>query len=302
MSNIDGILVIDKPEKITSFKVVYEIKKYLNIKKVGHMGTLDPMATGVLPIMLGRATKALDLIKNSEKKYVAKIKFGISTDTQDITGKIIKKSKEIVKYSDLCEALTEFTGEIFQVPPMYSAVKKNGKKLYELARKGQTIYREKRKIKIDEIEILDFNTKNQEATIKVSCLKGTYIRTLCSDIGDKLKVGAAMSELRRIHSNGFSIDGSLSLDQALKDIKDGSIFQKIIKVESLFMEYPKIEISQKHCIRFKSGASLYLSRLGENNVFVDKQKYRLYSEGDFIGLGEVNLTRGEMSVFKLFKV
>ncbi len=300
--SIDGILAIDKPEKITSFKAIYMVKKYLGIKKVGHMGTLDPMATGVLPIMLGKATKALDLIKNNNKKYITKLKFGISTDTLDITGKILKTSNKNASKDDLEEIIKKFKGNILQTPPMYSAIKKDGVRLYELARKGQTIEREKREICIDEIKILNFDTKNQEAALMVSCSKGTYIRSLCADIGDALGCGATMHFLRRIESNGFKLEQCLQLEDIPRKIETGEINKIIIDIPNLFIDLDRIDVSLKQSIRFKNGGGLMLSRLKNFKSWQDGAKFRVYEDNEFIGLGVVNLNKEELSVLKLFNL
>lgn len=296
----DGILVIDKPENITSFKAVSMVRKYLNVKKAGHMGTLDPMATGVLPIMLGKATKVLDLIKNNNKKYITKLKFGISTDTQDITGKIIKNENKNICIGDIEKIIKNFIGDIFQTPPMYSAIKKNGVRLYELARKGQIIDVEKRKICINEIKILNFDNKNQEATLMVSCSKGTYIRALCSDIGEKLECGATMSFLRRIESNGFGLDKSLSLEDVSEAVKSGEINKKIVSIPDLFKELGEINISLKQSVRFRNGGGLMIDRLKSTKTLKNGEKFKIYKENEFIGLGIVNLDKNELSVYRLF--
>lgn len=300
--NLDGILVIDKPEKITSFKAVSMVKKYLGMKKVGHMGTLDPMATGVLPIMLGRATKVLDLIKNNNKKYITKLKFGISTDTLDITGEILKTCNKNVSNADLEEIIKKFRGNIFQTPPMYSAIKKDGVRLYELARKGQTVEREKREICIDEIEILNFDGKNQQATLLVSCSKGTYIRSLCADIGEELKCGATMCFLRRIESNGFKLEQCLQLEDIPKKIETGEINKIIIDIPRLFSDFGRIDITSRQSIRFKNGGGLMLSRLKNTKTWQDGTKLRVYENNEFAGLGVVNLDKQELSILKLFNL
>ena len=297
--NTNGILIVDKPCGITSFGVVSFIKKCFHIKKVGHMGTLDPMATGVLPIMLGKATKVLDLVKNNNKKYIAKIKFGISTDTQDTTGEILSRSKKAVNYSEFNSAINNFIGEIYQIPPMYSAIKKNGVKLYELARRGETTEREKRKVSIDSIKIIEFDAKGQEATIAVNCSKGTYIRTLCNDIGSLLGCGAAMSYLRRVESNGFKVEESLSLNEIENLIKSGGISEKIISISSMFSNLKNIFITPKQKIRFKNGGGLSLDRLSGIERWEDRAKYSVYESDEFIGLGIADLGEKKLLVYKL---
>lgn len=297
--SLDGIIIIDKPKDITSFRVVSVVRKSLGVKKVGHMGTLDPMATGVLPIMLGKATKTLDLIENHKKKYIASVKFGIETDTQDITGKITRRYDKKIKYGELQQVLIKFIGEIFQTPPMYSAIKKNGVRLYELARKGECIEREKRKIHIGNIDIKDFDEEKQEAKILVDCSRGTYIRSLCSDIGKALSCGATMTDLRRLESNGFSIDKSLTIEEFLECAQEKKIENMIIPIESLFESLEEIHITPGQAVRFKNGAGLLLSRIRGNLKWRDKDKYRIFDGDKFLGLGIVNSNKNELSVFKI---
>lgn len=298
--SLDGVIAIDKPEGMTSFKVVSWVRRKLKIKKVGHMGTLDPMATGVLPIMLGKATKALDLIENHRKKYMATIKFGISTDTQDITGNIVKHSDKIVDYDMLSESVDKFIGEVYQIPPMYSAIKKNGVKLYELARKGETIKREKRKIFIDSIGIVDFSDDKQQATILVVCSRGTYIRTLCADIGEALGCGGTMTSLRRIESNGFTINDCFSLSKFMELDKMEEIENKLMPIESLFCHFKRVNVTERQSTRFKNGGGLMLDRLKGDDAWINSSKHSVFQDNNFIGIGIVNADKNELSVFKLF--
>ena len=298
--SLNGVIIVDKPKDITSFGVVSFIKRELKIKKVGHMGTLDPMATGVLPIMLGKATKALDLITNHTKKYEAEIKFGLVTDTQDITGNVLRKNDKKVDYKTFINVAGKFIGEIEQVPPMYSAIKKNGVKLYELARKGETIDRDKRKIFINNIDIVNFDEKEQRATIVISCSRGTYIRTLCADIGESLECGAAMSSLRRLESNGYILDDCLSLDEIIKLNKSGDIESKIIPIESIFEDLEKVNITEKQSVRFQNGGELLLERLRNYFPWIDNSTIKVFQDNIFIGLGRVDISKGVMSVYKIF--
>jgi tRNA pseudouridine55 synthase len=214
---MDGILVIDKPQGLTSFGVVARIKKCINKQKVGHCGTLDPLATGVLPLLLGKATKALPFLPDTRKEYIANFQFGITTDTQDITGRIlnfIKNSDKVfANKKEVLEILNEFIGDSLQIPPMYSALKHNGKRLYELARKGITVEREARSINISKIKLLEFSEIDGNGKLLINCSKGTYIRTICHDLGEKLGCGAVLTALRRIKSSGFTIDQSIPLKQ-----------------------------------------------------------------------------------------
>ncbi len=225
---MDGILVVNKPSGITSHDVVDFIRRKFNIKRVGHAGTLDPMATGVLVMLLGKATKLSSTFMSDDKEYIAKIFFGKSTDTQDAQGKVIEeKNIESLDIEDIKKALDKFKGEIEQIPPMVSAIKYKGKKLYQLARAGKTVEREPRKITITNLEILDF--KFPEMTFKVRCSKGTYVRTLCEDIGKTLGVPSHMSGLIRSASGDFLLKDSKSPEEAHeKDIISYSNYDRHI--------------------------------------------------------------------------
>ncbi|MCX5687766.1 MAG: tRNA pseudouridine(55) synthase TruB [Candidatus Omnitrophica bacterium] len=226
--HLDGILVVNKPSGITSHDVVDFIRRKFNIKRVGHAGTLDPMATGVLVMLLGKATTLSNTFTNDDKEYIAKAFFGKSTDTQDAQGKVIEeKNIGSLDIEDIKKALENFKGEIKQIPPMVSAIKYKGKKLYQLARSGKTVVREPRKINISSIEILDF--KFPELTFKVKCSKGTYVRTLCEDIGKVLSVPSHMSGLVRSASGDFLLEDSKSLDEVNeKDIISYSSYDRHI--------------------------------------------------------------------------
>lgn len=225
---MDGILVINKPSGITSHDVVNFIRRKFNIKRVGHAGTLDPLATGVLVMLLGKATKLSNTFLNDDKEYIAKLYFGKSTDTQDSRGKVVEeKTIESLDIEVIKKALENFKGEIEQIPPMVSAIKHKGKKLYELARFGKTVAREPRKIRISEIEILDF--KFPEVIFKVKCSKGTYVRTLCEDIGRSLGVPSHMSGLVRSASGDFLLENSKNMEDANeKDIISYSSYDRHI--------------------------------------------------------------------------
>ena len=225
---MNGIIVIDKPKDFTSFDVVAVMRRLTNQKKIGHAGTLDPMATGVLPILIGKATKVQSILPDETKEYVAEFKLGIKSDTQDITGNIIEETICNIKKEDLQKVLDNFIGNIKQIPPMYSAVKQNGKRLYDLARQGIEVERRERSIKIYKLELISFLEKTQEAKILVGCSKGTYIRTLCVDIGDKLDCGAVLTSLRRTLACSFSIKDSITLDEAKRLASEKILLEKLI--------------------------------------------------------------------------
>ncbi len=288
MSEINGILCIDKPQDYTSFDIAAICRRLCNTRKIGHTGTLDPMATGVLPILVGHATKALNFLPTHNKSYITKFVPSIATDTGDIWGHIISEHKDKNIIPEQVEnILPKLTGNIMQVPPMYSAVKINGKRLYQLAREGKTIEREARPVFIEKLELLDYDKNKNEYTLFCSCSTGTYIRTIITDIGDILGCGAVMTYLRRTNACGFSLDNCISLDKA-KDLSDsGQLFDKIIPIDKAFDVYPAITLSDKQTFRFINGALLSLDRILSGQAIDREIKYiRIYNkEKGFIGLG-----------------
>lgn len=297
---MDGIIVINKPEGYTSFDVVSVMKKLFSQKKVGHAGTLDPIATGVLPILLGSATKAQDMFPNSDKEYIAEFKLGITTDTLDITGKALTQSNIYVNKFQVEEALKYFKGNIKQIPPMYSALKKDGKKLYELARKGINVQREQRNITIKEIELMDFNEQEQTGVIRVLCSKGTYIRSICDDLGSNLGCGAIMTNLKRTMACGFKIEESLTINEARKLSEIGKLNEKVIGIDKIFMMYRYVNVSEAQAKRFKNGGSLDLLRTNIKNNYSDKEKFRVYNKEKFLGLGIASKVEEQLLIYKLF--
>lgn len=298
---MNGIIVMDKPSGFTSFDVVAVMRGICHTKKIGHTGTLDPMATGVLPLLLGNATRAASLLPDTDKEYTAGFKLGYSTDTQDSTGKLTAKSSCKVNRGDIEKALPMFRGEIMQTPPMYSAVSVGGKRLYELARKGIEIERAKRPINIYSLELLDFDEDSMCGHINVSCSKGTYIRTLCSDIGYTLKTFGIMTSLRRTRASGFSIQDCISLDEAKRFSAENSLRQKLLPTEKLFVSYPAVTVSEAQAKRFLNGGALRLSytslRNAKNTGTGDI--YRIMSpDGVFLGLGKT--AEDEIRILRLF--
>lgn len=276
---MNGFLVLNKPAGVTSFKAAAAFRKILGEKKIGHTGTLDPMATGVLPVAFGRATKFIDLLPDSGKAYKAKFRFGIVTDTLDITGKILGTSDVTVTKEQVEAVLPSFTGEIWQTPPMYSALSVNGVKLYKLARQGVEIEREKRLITVSSLALTDEN--DGEFEIEVACSKGTYIRSLIADIGETLGAGAVMTALCRTRSNGFCIENALTPEEA------AALGEKaVIPIEEVFSAYEKLTVSAMQAVRFSNGGDLFTDRI--RNVPAPGG-YRVFSpEGEFLGLGRVN--------------
>jgi tRNA pseudouridine55 synthase len=266
-----GILIIDKPSGWTSMDVCAKIRGILHEKRVGHSGTLDPMATGVLPVFVGKATKAVGFADKSVKEYVAGIRLGIITNTQDVTGDVLETRPVSVSRSDVENAARAFSGDIEQIPPMYSAIKINGRKLCDMARRGREIERPARKVTISEIELLHSSGEN-EYVLRVVCSKGTYIRTLCSDIGDRLGCGAAMSSLRRTRAGGFSESDAVTLD----DVQERGA-ELLRPVDSLFSEYPAFIIrgagDEKRCrnglpFRVEESEGSYFRVFGSGGEFL----------------------------------
>ncbi len=298
---MNGILPVDKPEGCTSFAVIAKLRKKLNQKKIGHMGTLDPMATGVLPVLLGDTAKFQIFATNNQKAYIAKFKLGIKTDTLDITGNIISNKESNAKKGDLERILKEFVGKIYQIPPMFSAIKKDGVKLCDMARKGIDIEREKREIYINEIKLISFDEKSQEAEISVKCSKGTYVRTLCSDIGDKLGFGATVTSLRRTFSNGIDINSCIKLDDLMQLTKEEIEKNKTLPTEKLFEDLETVKITEAQKIRFKNGGSLMFERLGISKDIKENQIFKVYFDKEFVGLGKADLQNKELKVLKFLK-
>ncbi|NCC86777.1 MAG: tRNA pseudouridine(55) synthase TruB [Clostridia bacterium] len=293
-----GIICLNKPQGITSFLAVAKTRRIVGEKKAGHTGTLDPMATGVLPIMLGGATRFLELLPSSQKGYRAKFKLGITTDTLDITGKIKSTSEVVSTKDDVLSALDSFRGEIMQLPPMYSAISKDGVRLYELARKGIEVEREKRPTTIYKLELLSADDENYEYEIDVECSAGTYVRTLISDIGEKLGCGAVMTQLYRTSANGFSLDDCVTLEQLEEIVQSGRLEETIKSVDSTLAAYGELVVTDAQAKRFSNGGALAIDRIGECKAI---GLYRVYSpEKEFLGVGEIKEEALELSVKRVF--
>lgn len=277
---MQGILLIDKPEGFTSFDVLASLRKPLGTKKLGHTGTLDPMATGVLPVLVGRATKLCSLLPDSDKTYVAGFKFGYSTDTLDRCGQTTKTTDVLVSKEDVLRVLPDFTGSIMQVPPMYSALKVDGVKLHKLARQGIEVKREARPINIYEISLIEFDETTQEGIISVSCSSGTYIRSLIDDIAKAINTLGVMTSLRRTTSHGFDISDCIELDK----VRNGFEASMLLPVDSVLKGYPQINVTPAQAIRFYNGGALDVTRtpLVDGYIGFVRVKNR---EGQLLGLG-----------------
>lgn len=281
---LNGILLINKPKFSTSYSVVSKIKKIINQKKVGHAGTLDPIAIGLLPILLGNATKISSFFMSKTKEYIAILKLGIETDTQDITGNIINKSNSQISFDNINKILLEFIGIQKQIPPMFSAIKINGKKLYTLARMGKIINRDPREIQIYDINLIHYDINNQEFIIKVKCSKGTYIRTLCHDIGRRLKTYGVLKKLIRINiGNIFDIKNSYSLKKIML-LKTNDIKNILLPTEIIFEKMPELILNDLSCKKLKNGIDIILTakHLEIENIIV-----KIKNNGKFLMLAKV---------------
>lgn len=291
----DGILCIDKPAEMTSFLCCAILRRLLGVKKIGHAGTLDPNATGVLPLLVGRATKALDHLPVHDKRYTATMQFGLVSDTLDIWGQVSKCGDTFPALTDIREKLPQLCGEIRQTPPMTSAIKKDGVRLYDLARQGIEVERQSRPVTIYSLNILSYDEKAGLLTVDCSCSKGTYIRTLCDDLGRLLGCGAVMTALRRTEAAGYSLDDCISLEQARAYAEDGTLTEHVHSIESCFMTYPAVSVSERQAVRFGNGGALALERL---NTAVNTTVRVLSPDKQFLGLGYP--LDGELKIQQLF--
>lgn len=284
-----GILVIDKPAGWTSMDVCAKLRGMFHEKRVGHAGTLDPMATGILPVFLGRATRAVEFAADSDKEYIAGLKLGVTTNTQDITGEIVEERPADVTQEQLWAVLEGFTGDIEQVPPMYSAIKIGGKKLYELARKGKEVERKPRPVTIRALGVLEGPERGADFTLRVACSKGTYVRTLCHDIGQALGCGGCLSALRRTRSAGFALEDAVTLEQAAAAEDPASL---LLPVDAYFSDTPILLLTDaKAEKRLRNG----------NPVPMDgpDETFRVYSAGqEFLALAR--RSAGRLTTIKSF--
>lgn len=280
----NGVLIVNKPEGITSHDVVGKIRKLYGTRKVGHTGTLDPLATGVLVILLGRAAKAAEYLVADRKTYCARLTLGITTDTEDITGKVLTRTNDIPTQEDVITACCEFLGKIKQIPPMYSALKVDGRKLYDLAREGIEVERKARNIEI--FQLVCTTTENtNEYELLVECSSGTYIRTLCADIGARLECGGVMSALHRVRAGGFDIENAHTLDE-LETLEMNERYALLSPTESLFCDLPEVKLPAFYEKLCRSGCEIYQSKI-KTNIEIGT-RVRLYSaNGEFFALGEV---------------
>ena len=283
---MNGIVIIDKPAGWTSQDVVSKLRGVLRTRRIGHGGTLDPMATGVLPVFVGRATRGVEFFEHAEKTYEATLRLGLTTDTEDISGTVLEENEVSISEADFLGVLPQFRGKIQQIPPMYSALKVNGQKLYDLARKGKEVERQPREIEIFKLECLEFNGK--EARLRVACSKGTYIRTLCKDIGQALGCGGCMAALRRVTAGEYTIDQAVALDELVAAENPERYLRP---VDSMFHNFPAHTLTPNQEKRCRNGNAFSLS--------LPDGTYRAYSQtGEFLMLAKVE--DGVMSTIKSF--
>lgn len=291
-----GFVFLNKAEGMTSFFAASRLRRIFGTKKVGHTGTLDPMATGVLPVAVGGATRFIDFIPDSDKSYRARFLLGKTTDTLDITGTVLTENEVSATREDIERLLPSFTGEIFQVPPMYSALKKDGVRLYDLARQGIEVEREKRKITVYSLSLTDYKGEN-EFEIDVSCSKGTYIRTLIDDIGRQLGCGAVMTKLCRTMANGISLSDCITLDELAEVFAEDKQSEILHSVDTI-LPYDKIRVTDNQAKRFSNGGELDTERL---KITPQEGIYKVYShDGSFIGLGEITQDKMQLKVKKVY--
>lgn len=289
---MNGIILVDKPCGWTSHDVVGKLRGILRERRIGHSGTLDPMATGLLVVFAGRATRAVEFAEADSKEYIARLRLGVSTDTQDTTGNVLNTCETLPSKDELIAAANGFLGEISQIPPMYSAIKINGKKLYELARRGEIVERSPRKVTISKLELL--GEDKCDYILDIHCSKGTYIRTLCSDIGDKLGCGGCMSSLRRVKAGVFSITQAHTMEQIQAAADLGELDGIIIPVDTLFTDKPKLTVNEFEEKKLRNGNTIKTKSADGT--------YRVYSEsGEFLLLAEVkdNLLKTIKSFFEV---
>jgi tRNA pseudouridine55 synthase len=290
--DIHGILLLDKRLGVSSNRALQEVKRLFNANKAGHTGSLDPLATGLLPVCLGAATKISGLMLNDHKRYQAAIQLGIATDTGDMEGNVVDtKPVPVLTDSDIKAVLQIYTGSISQIPPMYSALKQNGKKLYELARAGLTVERPARNVTIFELKYLNF--QNDILELEVHCSKGTYIRTLAEDIGQALGTCATVKTLRRIHTGNFRIEQAISLEE-LQNMDDQQLLTKLLAVDAPLQSIPAVSLDAYEASCIRQGQKLNL----RNNI---QGTVRMYCANEFLGLGEMQLD-GKLAPKKIFSL
>ncbi len=286
---MQGIILLNKPKDMTSFGAVAAVRRICGTKRVGHTGTLDPLAEGVLPVLVGRATALSSYITDGEKSYTAKVRLGLTTDTEDITGNVLSQNAVSVTEEQLKDVVSDFLGEQQQIPPMYSAISRDGVRLYKLARQGIEVEREARNITIYDIACRDFD--KAEFYLDVTCSKGTYIRSLCRDIGGALGCGAVMTELVRTASAGFSLSETVSLDELTPD----NVREHLLPADRALQKLPQLNITEKQAVRFSNGGELDIIRTGLKDP-IDGTLLRVKFGEVLLGIGRVDCEKGQIRV------
>ena len=295
MSELCGMIPVFKPAGWTSFDVIAKLRGILHIKRLGHAGTLDPMATGVLPVFVGKATKACDILPDSDKAYEADFVLGITTDTQDVSGETLSSCDADVPAGEIEAALGAFRGEIMQLPPMYSAVKVGGKRLYELARQGREAEREPRKITVYELKLIHYDEVPGRGKLFVSCSKGTYIRTIIHDLGQALGCGAAMSSLCRVRAAGFALDDCFTMEQ----LEEMPVEEAVMPLINAFEGYSKVRLDEHCTAMYKNGVKLRCEQAGVSRS-CEKEFCVIGSDGTFLGLARADSVKDEVRAVRNF--
>lgn len=294
---MNGIICVNKPQDFTSFDVIAKLRGILRIKRLGHGGTLDPMATGVLPVFVGTATKACDIMPDNSKSYLASFRLGQTSDTQDITGEILSSSDMTVGYDMLNDVLPCFRGKIMQLPPMYSAVQVNGQRLYDLARQGIEVERTPREIEISSLSLVDYDEEKREGVLEIGCSKGTYIRTIINDIGEKLGCGGIMTSLVRTSSGGFTLNDCFTFDEIQNARDEERLEELILPIERVFEKLPKIRLGEAQSRMYRNGVKLDLERV--RDVHDEADTYAVYAhEVGFIGTAVADRENGVLRIGK----
>jgi tRNA pseudouridine55 synthase len=298
---INGIINVYKEKGYTSHDVVAKMRGILKMKKIGHTGTLDPDAQGVLPVCVGKATKLVEMITDKDKTYEAVCKLGITTDTQDITGKVLTTTEVAVTFEQIEEVIKSYIGEYLQLPPMYSAIKVEGKKLYELARQGIEIDRERRKVIIKDIRILDYSEEDNEVKVSVDCGKGTYIRTLLHDIGETLGCGGTMKSLIRTAVGNFKVTEALKLSEIEELVREDRLDPFVVTVDQIFEVYSKLTVDREYHKLIHNGNSFCKEHLAEPVYEVTSELIRVHDADDvFIGIYRYDAEDGRYKPVKMF--
>ena len=294
---MNGVLCVNKPQDFTSFDVVAKLRGILQTKRLGHGGTLDPMATGVLPVFVGTATKACDIMPDNTKSYRAGFRLGFTSDTQDVWGEVSESSGTAVSGADILGVIPEFTGRIMQLPPMYSAVQVNGQRLYDLARKGIEVEREAREIEVFSLRLVSYDEQKREGELDIACGKGTYIRTIINDIGEKLGCGGIMTSLVRTSSGGFTLADCFTFEQIQQARDENRLEELILPIERVFAKLPKLKLNEVQTRMYRNGVKLDLARV--RNIRDDADDYAVYGfDGAFIGRALTDRENGILRVAK----